>query len=525
MSGGPIIIGAGHNGLTAAFYLARAGLRPIVLERQPFVGGAAVTGSSGVFSWPTLAHALGPLRPSVVRDMALARRGVEFLHPDPCLLSLHADGPHLLLSPDPMRTAAGLRPLSGTDARRYPEVCATLARLGAAVRPILERTPPSLELHGADVRDLLRMAVSLRRLPRADGYRLLRWMPMPVADVASEWFESGLLQAVVAARGIFGVAAGPRSGGTAAVMLCGAAVDPVPGGSSVTVRRDPGALTDAMAAAAREAGAGIRTGAPVARILAADGIAAGVVLEGGEEIRARAVISSVDPVKTLLHLLEPGVLEPAVVTRTRNYRCRGVAAKMNLGLAGLPSFTGVDDCRQLAGRIQIGPDIDYLERAFDASKYGLLPDAPYLDITIPTLADPALAPEGRHVMSVHVQYAPYRLAAGSDWDQQREPLAARVMAALERHAPGIGRLVEAREVLTPLDLETTFGLTGGHIHHGDPALDQSFAMRPFPGAAQYRTPVAGLFLCGAGTHPGGGLTAGPGQNAARELLPELQRLA
>lgn len=527
MTARPVIIGAGHNGLTVAFYLARAGLRPVVLERREQVGGAAVNARIGSgFLCPELAHAIGPLRPSVIRDMALERRGVEFLQPDPCLLSLSGSGPHLVLSRDPDRTAAAVRAVSGPDARRYPEFCATLRRLSAFLQPVLERTPPSLELDSMrDLREVGRIGLSLRALSREDGYRLLRWGPMPVADAASEWFESGLMQAAVAARGIFGVAAGPRSAGTTAVMLLSAAADPQPGGSSVTVKGGLGALTRAMADAARGAGAEIRTHAPVTRILSGGGVAEGVALEGGEEVRGTAVISSVDPSRTLLDLLEPGMLDPRLRLRARNYRGRGVTAKVNLALGGLPAFTGVGDRALLAGRIQVGPDIDYLERAFDRSKYGQISEEPYLDIAIPTMSDPSLAPPGKHVMSICVQYAPYRLAGGAGWDEQREALAACVMSVLDRHAPGIGGLVEARQVLTPLDLERTWGLTGGHIHHGEPALDQLFAMRPFPGAAQYRTPVPGLFLCGAGTHPGGGLTAGSGQNAAREILADLQRLA
>jgi phytoene dehydrogenase-like protein len=347
---------------------------------------------------------------------------------------------------------------------------------------------------------------------------------MPVADLVGEWFDTDVLQAAIAARGIFGTVQGPWSAGTAAVMLLNAAIDPAPGGSSVTVRGGPGALIRAMADAAREAGADIRTAAPVSRILVSEGRAAGVTLENGTELRGSAVISSADPRRTLLDLLDAADLDPEFQTRIRNYRSRGAAAKINLALSGLPAFNGVSNPADLSGRIQIGPTIDYLERAFDASKYGEVSSEPYLDITIPTLQDPSLAPAGRHVMSIYMQFAPYRLGDGADWDVRRQGLSDCVMRTLERYAPNIRGLVEHEQVITPLDMERTYGLTGGHIFHGEPALDQLFTMRPVLGWAQYRTPIAGLFMCGSGTHPGGGITAGSGQNAAREILGDLKRL-
>jgi phytoene dehydrogenase-like protein len=520
----PVIVGAGHNGLTTAFYLAKKGLKPLVLERRPIVGGAATTETIAPgYSCPTLAHAIGPMRPSIVRDMQLERRGIEFLRPDPRLVALAADGRALAFSVDHVRTAQAIQAFSPKDAARYPEFCATMARLGAFLSELLRITPPSIDAPGkGDVWELLKAGRRFRALGKQDGFRLLRWGPMAAADLVAEWFETDLLQAAVAARGVFGSGQGPWSAGTAAAVLLNAAIDPAPGGSSITVKGGPGALTDAMAGAAREAGAEIRTSAGVGRVLVRDGRVVGVVLEDGSEIPASAVISNADPKRTFLGLVDPIDLDPEFLTKIRNYRCPGTVAKINVACGALPAFRGIANPGDLRGRIHIGPSVDYLERAFDASKYGDISSEPYLDIAVPTLSDPSLAPEGKHVLSIHVQCAPYRLAAGRPWDAARPALLSAVMRVLDRHAPGIESLVEHAQIITPLDLEQTYGLTGGHIFHGEPSLDQLFTMRPVLGWAQYRTPIAGLFLCGAGTHPGGGITGGSGQNAAREILAHLR---
>lgn len=518
-----IIIGAGHNGLTTAFYLAQAGLKVTVLERREVVGGAAVTEDIAPgYRCPTLSHATGPLRAAVVRDMRLVQRGVEFLHPDPRLIALAPDGRALAFSADVARTADAIRAFSAKDAERYPEFCATMARVSSFLSTLLEATPPSIDAPAAsELWDLLKTGRRFRSLGRTDSFRLLRWAPMAVADLVAEWFETDLLQAAIAARGIFGTAQGPWSAGSGAVLLLNSAFDPAPGGSSITVKGGPGALTAAMAEAAREAGVEIRTHAAVESVLVHGGRAVGVLLEDRSELQARAVISNADPRRTFMGLVDPGELDPSFLTKVRNYRCPGTTAKINLALSGLPAFRA--NAADLHGRIHIGPSIDYLERAFDASKYGEVSAEPYLDITIPTLQDPSLAPADRHVMSVYVQYAPYKLAKGHDWATERDRLVTHVMQTLERYAPGIARLVEHQQVFTPRDLEATYGLTGGHILHGEPSLDQLFTMRPILGWAQYRTPIDGLFLCGAGTHPGGGVTAGPGQNAAREIVKALSQ--
>ena len=519
-----IVIGAGHNGLTTAFYLAQAGLKPIVLERRATVGGAAVTEAlADGCTCPALAHAIGPLRPSVVRDMQLVQRGVEFLQAEPRLVALSPDGPCLALSNDDVRTAEAIRSFSQKDAGRYPEFCATMRRLGKFVSRLLEDTPPSLSgASGGDLWNLLKTGRRFRALGRQDGFRLMRWIPMAVADLVSEWFETDLLQAAIAARGIFGTPQGPWSAGTSAVLLLDMASDPAPGGSGVTVRGGPGALTLAMSQAARDAGAEIRTNTGVARVTVREGRATGVVLDDGTELAATAVISNADPRRTLLGLVDPADLDPGFVSRVRHYRCRGTSAKVNLVLSGLPAYRSRAGAHDFSGRIHIGPSLDYLERAFDASKYGEISPRPYLDVSVPSLQDPSLAPAGRHVMSVYMQFAPYELAGAREWNAAGDELGRIVMRTLEEYAPGIERLVEHRQVITPADLEQTYGLTGGHIFHGEPSLDQLFTMRPILGWARYRTPVTGLYLCGAGTHPGGGITAGSGQNAAREILKDLK---
>jgi phytoene dehydrogenase-like protein len=353
---------------------------------------------------------------------------------------------------------------------------------------------------------------------------------MAVADLVAEWFDTELLRAAVAARGIYGMFAGPWSAGTSANLLLQAAGDGHSGGTVPFGKGGPGALTKALGAAAGSRGAEIRTGAEVAKIVVRDGKAQGVILSSGEEIPARAIVSNADPQRTLLGLIDPTELDPDFLGKIRNYRCFGTVARVHLALSELPRFAalerdspaGGDGRVALAGRIHIGPDIDSLERAFDAAKYGGYSGEPYLDVTIPSVADPALAPPGAHVVSIHAQYAPYRLKDG-DWRGEREALGDTVVRTLAAYAPGIEKSIVARQVRTPADLEEIYGLTGGHIFHGEPSLDQLFTMRPLLGWAQYRTPIGSLYLCGSGTHPGGAAAGAAGANAAREILKDVRR--
>ncbi len=521
-----ILIGGGHNGLVAACYLAKAGLQPLVLERRGVVGGSAITEEIHPgFRCSTLAHSGGPLLPGIAAELDLERHGLRALRPEVRVLALSPEGRHLPLYDDPARTAAALTPRSPKDAGRYGEFHQSLGRLGRLAAPLLSLTPPSIDRPEAgEVWQLLKLGKRFRGLPKRDAYRLLRWGPMAVADLVAEWFETELLRAAVAARGVYGMFGGPWSAGTGANLLVQAAIDPHSAGPASFVAGGMGALTAALAAAARAMGAEIRTGAEVARIDVRDGRAQGVALASGEQIAARAVVSNADPKRTFLRLLDPTDLDPDFSNRIRNYRSSGAVGKVNLALSELPRFSGLDgDGRALlSGRIQIGPEIDYLERAFDAAKYGAFSPHPWCDITIPTVLDPALAPAGAHVMSVTVHYAPERLREG-DWKSKRDAFGDAVVKTIAEYAPGIESQIVARQVITPLELEEVYGLTGGHIFHGEQALDQTFTMRPLLGWARYRTPIAGLYLCGAGTHPGGRVTGAPGANAAREIVADLKR--
>jgi phytoene dehydrogenase-like protein len=522
-----IIIGGGHNGLVAACYLARSGLKTLVLERREVVGGAAVTEEIHPgFRCSTLAHSAAPLFPAVIKDLQLARHGVETITPEARVLALVPDGPSICIYNNSARTVSEIGKISAKDAKSYPEFEQSLARIGKMLRPLLSMTPPAIDHPSkGELWNLGKLGRSFRGLGKKDAYRLLRWGPMAVADLVAEWFETETLRAVFAARGTFGAFAGPRSAGTSAGLLWQAAMDGHAIAPSAFVRGGLGALTQALAGAARAAGVEIRTGAQVKKIEVIEEKVSKVVLKNGEEISARAVVSNADPRTTLLSLIDPVDLEPNFLLKIRNYRAVGVSAKINVALSGLPSFTGVageQTNSRLSGRIHIGPDIDYLERAFDAAKYGDYSPQPYMDITIPSLLDPALAPTGAHVMSVYVQYAPYKLKE-SDWNSRREEFADKVIDVLGSYAPNVKKLIVARQVITPLDLEETYGMSGGHIHHGEQSLDQFFAFRPLIGWARYRTPIKGLYLCGAGTHPGGGVTGGSGANAAREIMRDFKK--
>ena len=526
-----IIVGGGHNGLVAAFYLAKAGFKPLVLERRAQVGGAAITEELHPgFRCSTLAHNTGPLRADIVRDMQLEQHGLRLTIPEVNTVSLLSDGRALVLYSDAKKAAAEIGQWSQKDAASYADFGAALGKIGGVIGEALALTPPNIDSPSSgDLWGMLKTGRSIRNLGKKDLYRVLRWGPMAVADLVAEFFDTEPLRATIAARGIFGTFLGPWSAGSALVLMLRAAADQSqnvsPAGSVQFPAGGVGAVTLAMVAAAKQAGAEIRTGAEVAQIRIKDGVATGVVLASGEEISARAVVSNADPKRTLIRLVDPKHLAPDFIQKIMHYRCLGTVAKINLAISSLPEFTALKskgDSNLLKGRIQISPEIDYLERAFDESKYGNFSRQPYIEITFPSLSDPLLAPAGQHVMSIYMQYAPYKLKEG-DWESQRKALGETVVKTIAQYAPNLPQTILRHQIITPKDLEETYGLTGGHIFHGELALDQFFTMRPLLDWARYRTPIERLYLCGSGTHPGTGLTGGSGANAAREILKQLRK--
>ncbi len=519
-----VIIGAGLDGLIAAFYLAKAGHKPLVLEQRDVIGGACAVEEFHHGFRTSLAMTAGSLLPQISADLQLQRNGVEISASPVRVTALNLNGPPLSIYEDAKLTANELGAHSTRDAEKYPEFLACFDSIGGALRPLLAMTPPNIDQPAkAELWKLGKLGWKIRGLGKKDEYRLLRYGPMAVADLAAEWFENELLRAVVAARGIYGAFAGPWSAGTTLPILLQAAIDGRAIPSSSFVRGGLSKLIESVANSAKEMGAEIRTGVKVTGIEVQGGHAVAIALESGETIPASAIVANCDPAITLMRMIDAAELAPSFRTRMNNYRAHGTVARIDLALSALPSFTGCKDTASLSGHIHIGPEIDYLERAFDAAKYGEISARPYMDVTIPTIKDPTLAPGGgAHVISIHAQFAPYNLKNG-DWNSRREELGDTVIDALSDYAPDLKRLIVARRVLTPLDLEMTYGFRGGHIHHGEMSIDQFFAFRPVIGNAQYRAPIEGLYLCGAGTHPGGGLTGASGMNASREVLRDLRR--
>lgn len=522
-----IIIGGGHNGLIAAGVLARQGHRVLVLEQQPIVGGMAMTREFAPgFSAPTLAHAIGPLTADVTRalkKLKFDKQSPQLITPDPALTTLGPTGDVISFHRDPVFTAESINRLAPADAGRWREFLDAMQRLASVFREINRRPAPSIDNPSrTDLWRLFNTGRRARGLGKKNLSRLLRYMPMSVADIMSEWFAHDLVQAAVAARATFGHCAGPRSAGTGAMLLQRLADDPMPVGSGITVAGGPGALTAALAAVAEQAGVTIRTNTPVARIRVVNGDATGVVLDTGEEISARFVLAAMDPTRVLQSLVDPADLPPTFQQRVRNIRARGATAKVNLALSTRPIFGALHgDDIALRGRLLIAPSLDYLERAYDAAKYGQIPEHPSLEVSVPTIVDGSLAPDGQHVMSIVVHTMPETLRE-SRWDEQRDTLYRRVLDVLAPHATDLEASIVGREILTPADIETQWGATGGHIYHGEQTMDQWWTMRPLLGWAGGNTPIGRLFLTGAGTHGGGGITGGPGLHAARTLAAALK---
>jgi phytoene dehydrogenase-like protein len=516
-----IIIGGGHNGLVTAAYLARAGKKVLVLERREMVGGCAVTEEI----WPgyrvsTASYLTSLMQERIVRELELEKHGYIVDAKDPAFFSAFPDGRHFFMWQDRAKTLAEIRKFSAHDAEVYPAYEDQIERLSEVIEQLLLTTPPHFPPDAMDLVDYLRLMGKMRGLSARDIVALVKIFTQSAAEFLDEWFESEQVKVTLATDGVIGANGGPRSPGTAYILLhhC---MGGVAGHRGLWgfVRGGMGAVSEAIASAARTRGVEIRTNAAVAKVQVRDGRARGVVLANGEEIEAPLVASNLDPKLTFLKLLDPGVLDSDFVRAIKHFRIEGTSCKINLALNGLPNFKALPGAPgpQHKATMHICPNIEYVERAWDDAKYGRPSERPLLELTVPTMYDPSLAPPGKHIMGIFLQYAPYTLREGT-WDELREPFGDRVVALIDEYAPGFSSLIEHRQVLSPLDLERRFGITGGNIFHGEMSLDQMFVMRPVAGWARYRTPVKGLFLCGSGAHPGGGVMGAPGYNCAREML-------
>jgi phytoene dehydrogenase-like protein len=533
-----LIIGGGHNGLVSAAYLAKAGLKTLVLEQRHVLGGAAVTEELFPgFRFSVFSYVVSLLRPEIIRDLQLPRHGLDILPLDGTFTPLRpGDGPksgggdYLWRVNDHGRTVRELRRWSKNDAEAYEEYGQLMVDMARFIKPILAITPP--DLTSLDPRPLLPLGGLLRtfqQLPERQQAVFVQLMTMSAAEFLDQWFETDPLKATMSASGIIGTYLGVRSPGTAYVLLHHymGEIDGafrawgIPKGGT-------GGVSNAIGNAARALGAEIRTEAPVERILVRDGRAVGVVLAGsGEEIPADVVLSSVDSRRTFLGLLEPGTLDAEFEEEVRRFKFRGSSGKVNLAVDRLPDFTSLPgEGEHLRGAISFSPSVDEMELAYDDAKYGHFSQRPYIDMIIPTLVDPTMAPPGKHVISCFVQYAPYQLAPElGTWDDQREAFGDAVIDRIAEFAPNIRNIILFRNVQTPLDIERTTGLTEGNIFQGELTLEQLFFNRPVPGYARFRTPVRDLWLCGSSTHPGGGIRGANGRIAALEVLRSLGRKA
>src|SRR5688500_14647834 len=516
-----IIIGGGHNGLTAAAYLARAGRKVLVLERRHVLGGAAVTEEVFPgFKFSVCSYVVSLLRPEIIRELDLARHGLEILPLDGTFTPM-PDGNYLWRTNDHGQTRREIARHSRIDAEAYDEYSQAMVEMGRFVKPIMAMTPPDPTRPGfGGLRDLAGLANRFRSLPLRDRYNQLQLMTMSAVDFLDQWFETDVLKATMSASGIIGTFLGVRSPGTAYVLLHHY-MGEIDGAyrSWGFSRGGTGAVSNAIAGAARAAGVAIRTEAAVAKIIVSNGSATGVILENGDYILADVIASSVDPRLTFERMTGVDHLPDDFVEDIRRYKYRGSSGKVNLALDALPNFTAMPgEGAHLRGAISISPSVDYMERAYDDAKYGRYSRRPYIDIVIPSLTDPSVAPPGKHVMSCFVQYAPYHLKEGGTWDDHREAFGDTVINTIAEHAPNLKEIILHRQVLTPLDTEPPYGLKEGKIFKDKLTLDQLFFLRPAPGWAQYRTPVKGLYMCGSATHPGGGIMGAPGRNAAGRIV-------
>jgi phytoene dehydrogenase-like protein len=522
-----IVIGGGHNGLVSAAYLARAGKKVLVLERRHVLGGAAVTEEVFPgFRFSVCSYVVSLLRPEIIRELELPRHGLEILPLDGTFTPM-PNGDFLWRMSDHAKTRREIYRHSPTDAEAYDEYAKAMVEMARFVKPILAMVPP--DPFAYDVKGLGRLAGLARRfrqLTRGQQHNLLQLMTMSAADLLDQWFETDVLKATMSASGIIGTFLGVRSPGTAYVLLHHY-MGEIDGAfrSWGFSRGGTGAISLAIAGSARAAGAEIRTASPVARIKRRGARVSGVVLSNGDEIDAKLVLSSADPRVTFQRLLEPGALPAEFLEDVGRYKYRGSSGKVNLALDGLPDFACLPGPgAHLRGAVSISPAVEYMERAYDDAKYGDFSRRPYVDMVIPSLTDPSVAPPGKHVLSCFVQYAPYKLREGT-WDEKREAFGDTVVDTICEYAPNLKKLILHRQVLTPLDLEREWSLSEGNIFQGELSLEQLFFLRPVPGWARYRTPLAGLYLCGSATHPGGGIMGAPGRLAALEVLKDVRGAA
>ncbi len=519
-----ILVGAGHNGLVTAAYLARAGRKVLVLERRESVGGTAVTEELVPgYRFSTLADGAGYFSPDIISDLNLRQHGLEILSSDPLIFAPQPDGTHLTIWHDTDRSAQEIAKHSASDGENYPSFIDQMGKFSQVIAGLKNMTPPDLpEVGIRDMMELLNIAAPVRGLGRKNIAQVIRVIPMSVADLLNEWFESDKVKGAIAASAVKDISWGPQEAGTAYMLLynwSGSNNGLFRSGGQV--KGGMGFLTQALADAAKSFGAEILTNSEVTKIITQDGQATGVEMANGDQISAAAVVSAADMRTTFLKLVDPYYLNQKFVNHVQNIKYRGTMARVHLALSKLPTFTAANGDREqlLSGHVQIAPSMTYLQKAFDPVKYGHYSDRPYLDIQIPTLTDSSLAPEGKHVMSVTVKYMPYHLRQG-DWNELRDNLGQLVIDTITEYAPGFSQCIEHIHVITPLDMESIYYLPQGNLAHGEMTLDQFLWMRPVPGYAQYRAPVESLYLCSAATHPGGGVTGINGRNAAHQIIKD-----
>ncbi len=518
-----IVIGGGHNGLTHAAYLARAGKEVLVLGRRHVLGRAAVTEEVFPgFKFSVCSYVVSLLRPEIIRDLDLPRHGLEILPLDGTFTPMPS-GDYLWRVNDHGKTYREIARHSRLDADTYEDFGKAMPAICRFVKPILSMVPPDpTGLNPKDFSKLLSLARRFQQLPSEDRYNLVQLMTMSAADFLDQWFETDVLKATMSASGIIGTFLGVRSPGTAYVLLHHY-MGEIDGAFRAWgfARGGTGGISNSIAEAAAEAGVEIRKQASVTKIIVKNGRAVGVALSNGDEVYAKAISSSVDPRLTFLDFIENGNLPSEFLDEVRRYKFRGSSGKVNLALDTLPEFKCLPGTgSHLRGAISISPSVDYMERAYDEAKYGMFSHRPYIDMVIPSLTDPSVAPPGKHVMSCFVQYAPYKLRPGLNWDDLRDDFGNTVIDTVAEYAPNLKNIILHKQVVTPLDLEREWGLSEGNIFQGELSLEQLFFLRPAPGWARFRTPIRNLYVCGSATHPGGGIMGAPGRLAALELLKD-----